>query len=50
MGKRVVKRERKWVKIKRVGREKRVYLKLSRSARSSASSASCTARAAPASP
>ena len=32
MGKRVVKRERKWVKIKRVGREKRVYLKLTKRA------------------
>jgi len=32
MGKRVVKRERKWITIKRVGREKRVYLKLTKGA------------------
>jgi len=32
MGKRVVKRERKWVTIKRVGREKRMYLKLTKRA------------------
>lgn len=32
MGKRVVKRERKWITIKRVGREKRVYLKLTKRA------------------
>ena len=32
MGKRVVKREGKWVTIKRVGREKRVYLKLTKRA------------------
>ena len=32
MGKRVVKRERKWVTIKRVGREQRMYLKLTKRA------------------